>query len=487
MFLTQFYFFNFIAFSPEFFLILNILFCLLFLSTYNKIYLTYINTKQNTLFVLLLLLLLLYFFPLNFEIIFNGLFCCKLNYTLLKIIITFFLFLFIIMNNNKYLVLTPFLSEYFILLQISLLSLFLILISMNFISLFLSIELQSLTFYILVCLYNENIYSIEASIKYLILGALNTSIFLLGISFIYGSLGSLFFIDILLLSEIFNYLNIFSFLTCIGIFLIIIAFFFKIGIVPFHSWLIDVYEGSPTTIAMFFSIIPKIILISIFITLLNAFKFNFFFFFYIISIISLIIGCFSTLLQQKYKRFLAFSTITHNGFLFIFFFKISIESFQFFYFYNIFYIIMTFLLWSFILIYKNNKYSNLKFITDLNNLYKLNTSYSIIFLILFFSLMGMPPFIGFFTKLGIFWYLYSCNFIFFFFFCCFISCICSYYYLKIIKIIFYDIKQKYISIFILSKEESIILSYLTLSLFFSIFKINLILLFCKKLSLFFFL
>lgn len=490
MFLNKIFNNNFEFLIPEFFLITFLLLLLLFCVFYkkNKNFLI-INTLNTITIYLLLIVLILLFNIQNYScILINGLFLIN-NFTqIIKIIliITFILFFFI---QKEYLIQQKIISyEIIILLLISLLGLMLLISSNNFILLYLGLELQNLSFYILTASQKKSLLSIEAALKYFILGVISSSFILFGISILYFILGSLNFSNISLILLNINFLeNINILISIIYAFIFfIIGIVFKIGAAPFHYWLPDIYEGSPNNITTLFAIIPKIVFVGI---LINFF-FNIFypiscfltFFFFLISFFSMFIGAISSLYQKKIKRLLAYSSINHVGFIFIGFSSNLLNNIPYILFYILFYIIMSINIWtSFISININNK--PLKYLTDFCNLYKINKIISIIILLNIFSFIGIPPIIGFFSKFFIFVSSIKNDYFSLIFFALIISIISSFYYLKIIKIIFFEIKNKKIFFNKIEKIKTIILLITSFILIFSFSFLNIILVFLNKIYL----
>ena len=458
---------NFEILIPEFFLTTILLFLLLYgvffqkNQNYQKIL---IIKNLNTIIIYLLLILLLLILNINniSNNLMNGVLLIDHLSQFIKIILILStLICFFIQQNylinqkiNNY--------EINILILISLLGLMLLISSNHFITLYLSIELQSLSFYILTASQRKSILSTEAALKYFILGSIASGFILFGSSIIYGIVGSLNFNNIFLIISNINLIENTDFLLGISyaFIFILIGILFKIGAAPFHFWLPDVYEGSPNNITAFFAIVPKIsfigILIRFYFDIFSDISFFFEIFFYIISILSMFIGSLASLQQKKIKRLLAYSSISHVGFILIGFTSNLYNNISFILLYIIIYIIMSINLWTcYISLNINNKPT--KYLTDLSNLYTINKLLSIIFILNIFSLAGIPPLAGFFSKLFIFFSAIKSNYFSLVFFALIISIISSFYYLKIIKIIFFEKIFKKLFILQISKFQSIIL------------------------------
>jgi NADH-quinone oxidoreductase subunit N len=308
--------------------------------------------------------------------------------------------------------------------------------SFDLILLYLAIEIQSISFYILGGLKKNSAFSTEAGLKYFILGALASGLFLFGCSLIYGITGTTNFKD---LAHIFiSFQN--EPLLIVGSLCILFAIFFKLSVAPFHIWSPDIYEGAPSIVTAFFSITPKL---GIFIVLIRFFNEIFYdltnivFWWEIFGVfcafLSIFIGSLTALQQTRIKRLLAYSAIGHVGYSLIGFFSGNIEGIQAVFFYLIFYIITNLCIWGSIL-----SLNKIKFIMDLKNIYFINPFLGFSLLISFFSLAGIPPLAGFLAKLSIFFSALESNLYLLVFLSVFLSVISAFYYLRLIKIISFE-------------------------------------------------
>lgn len=366
----------------------------------------------------------------------------SINIKILLFLSVFIILLFMVLLEDKN-------SEIFLnfeLLMLILLCMFGILIiisSNNLFILYLGIELQSLSIYILCCLKRYSNKSLECGLKYFIFGSYASLILLLGISFIYLIFGTLNFNEINLLINTFNYDN--NLLLHLGLICILLGFFFKLAIAPFHWWLPDIFEGSADNITFFLAIIPKLPLFFILyrLNLLIFSNFIFYSYFFIFcGILSISIGVILALYVVKLKKLLAYSSIVHMGYMLIALslnLKIS-AAISFYYF--LIYIVATINIFSIYLLIKNTHVIVSGNITDLAYLKNSNKFLSIITIISLFSLAGIPPFMGFYGKLLIFNFLiFTGNYII-----CFVllllsiaSCI---YYIRLIRFIYFDDKSE---------------------------------------------
>ena len=486
---------NFEILIPEFFLAITILILLLFGVIFskntlnNQIILNNKNTNNISIFLLFILLLLTFNVKVNSTIIMNGTLIIDNLTQFIKIVLIFSTIICLIIQQ-KYIINQKIKSyEINILILISLLGLMLLASSYHFISLYLAIELQSLSFYILTASQRKSILSTEAALKYFILGSIASGFILFGISIIYGILGTLNFGNIFLIISNINFfenLNI-SFGLLYSFIFILAGLLFKLGSAPFHFWLPDVYEGSPNNITAFFAIVPKIayisILIRFFFDIFNDFSYFFEIILYICAFISMLFGSILSLQQKKIKRLLAYSSINHIGYILIGFTSNLFNSIPYILLYILIYIIMSISIWtSFISIYFNKK--PIKYLTDLSNLFKLNKTLSILIIINIFSMAGIPPLAGFFSKLFIFLSALKANQFSLVFISILFSIIGSFYYLKFIKIIFFEKTYKKIFMDKINKLESIIILLSTQFILFYFIFPNIILINLNKIYLY---
>jgi len=205
--------------------------------------------------------------------------------------------------------------------------------SYDLLTMYLAIELQSLCFYVVTNLKFYSNFSIEAGLKYFILGALSSGILLFGSSLLYGFTGLTNFLDLTILFYYYNLggYNLYYYESAlIGIIFIYCGVFFKIGVVPFHMWVSDIYEGAPTNITFFFAVVPQISILSLLLRLNIMFMYAYFkylyIFFFCLSILSIIVGTLGAIYQTKLKRIIAYSSISNMGYILSVLLTINIEG-----------------------------------------------------------------------------------------------------------------------------------------------------------------
>jgi NADH-quinone oxidoreductase subunit N len=340
------------------------------------------------------------------------------------------------------------------------------------ISLYLAIEMQSLCLYVLAASKKDSSFSTEAGLKYFILGSFSSALLLFGISILYGCVGTTNFDNLYLFFSELN-LETLALSTLIekGLFFIAVAFFFKVAAAPFHMWSPDVYEGSPTSSTIFFAVIPKIALFSIFLrlfqTIFGIFDETFLLVLIIVSISSVFVGSFVTLRQKKLKRLLAYSSISHVGYLLLAFSANSLEGTQSLFFYLIVYMITSLCLWS--VVVSLNTSINLeksKTLADLASISNTNKILGFTGMMAFFSLAGVPPLAGFFAKMEIFISALSASLFFVSLVVILSSVISSFYYIRLIKTMYFEVKKKNTFYFQVNTFSSLTMGLGLLFLFF---------------------
>lgn len=343
--------------------------------------------------------------------------------------------------------------EYFSLLFLSILGSLVLISTNDLIPAYIVIELQALSFYLISSFIRDSSFSTEAGLKYFILGSFASGIFLLGAFFVYLSLGTLNFdsIGLLLFLPLNENLEYLSFCLVLGCFLVIITLFFKTSVAPFHFWSPDVYEGSPLPSTIAFSIIPKLAFFSFLLHWVSLFINTFVvlkILFIVVGLFSIFWGAYSALVQKRFKRFIIFSSISQIGFVIIAISVFSLEAYTSVYFFLFIYLITSIILWGFFTIFcsfSTEKILPSIFLSDLTSYFSLNYVVSFSFVMIFFSFAGIPPLSGFLSKTLILFGLLSDNNIFVSIITILISVLSSYYYLKIIKILFFD-KKLYLDI-----------------------------------------
>jgi NADH-quinone oxidoreductase subunit N len=348
----------------------------------------------------------------------------------------------ILLMSKKFLKLSKiFLIEYPILILSSILGMMVMISSNDLMVFYIGLELQSLALYVLASFNRDQLKSSESGLKYFVLSALSSGLLLYGCSLIYGFSGSTNF-DVIADTVSSN-----NYGLTFGIVFILVGLSFKISAVPFHMWAPDVYEGSPTPVTLFFSIVPKIAALTVFIRFLYIPFINMIDqwqpILIFISIASMIFGAVAAIGQKNLKRLIAYSSIGHIGYALAGLSVGTNEGLQSSIVYISIYIVMNLGFFSCLLMMKKN---DLYFetIDDLSGLSRNHPVLSICFMIVLFSLAGIPPLAGFFAKFYIFKSVIEQSMYFLAIVGLLSTVIAAFYYLRIIKVIYFDEpKEKY--------------------------------------------
>lgn len=501
-------FYNLFFFQfPLFFIFIFILFILIFDFYYNKFFFSdqYIKYYSNNIFsviflsnISILLLLIAEFYKvcyfnfrwsdLYFVSIFNfstttNLF---LNFVLIFSYIVFYALL-LFYKSFSYKIKTV---SHIFLLWCFFFSGVLLVFSDNFLSLYIALELSAICLYILAASQNTSALSIEAGIKYLILAALSSGLFLLGVAFLYFLTGSFSF-------SVIHFLSFSGFLDnklfVIAFFFICSGILFKLGVAPFHNWVPDLYEGASILYVSTFAVLPKIFYLLAVYKIFFLFDINFVssnvinyldYIFLLISCFSILIGTLGALNQFKIKRFLAYGSISHMGYVLLFIFScgvdFSITSFIGACFYLFNYALLSLTSFAILLIFfpiKKIVYNDF-FSFEFSYFNRSLKFFVIIWICVFLSMAGIPPLLGFFSKSLLMFNLISVNKLFLAFFVILFSVVSVYYYIRfIIYSCFFPTMLSQVSLQVWSYNlkyynVTVLISYLTILNFFSFLDIS---------------
>ncbi len=329
--------------------------------------------------------------------------------------------------------------EYPILILLSILGMFFMVSANDLILFYLGLELQSLALYILASINRSDLRSTESGIKYFVLSALSSGLLLYGCSLLYGFTGSTNY-EIIQTQLADN--NIGALFATV---FIIVGLAFKVSAVPFHMWTPDVYEGSPTSVTNFFAVVPKIAGIAVIIRFMDVpFKMilsEWQLIVIFLSIASMILGAVAAIGQTNIKRLLAYSSIGHIGYILAGISTGEINGYSSSIIYLTIYVVMNLGAFS-CLYFMRISSTYTETIDDLSGLSRKNPFLAFAFLIIFFSLAGIPPLGGFFAKFYVFIAVIESELYLLAIVGLVTTVISAFYYLKIIKIIYFDDNKK---------------------------------------------
>ena len=354
--------------------------------------------------------------------------------------------------------------EYFTISLLGLIGTMIMISANSLLMLYLGIELLSLSLYALIGFNKKSSLSSEAAIKYYVLGAMSSGILLFGISLIYGFTGSITYDGIA--SQLVNIdMNSVDYIAIIfGIIFITASLCFKFGAAPFHMWVPDIYQGSLISTTILLSTLPKI---AVFIVFLKLYFIPFILLkevwseiLIFVGMLSIVIGSLFALTQENIKRLLAYSAISNIGFIILSLGLISVDGIHASLYYTVVYSLTA--LASFGIITHITSNSNgIEKITDLAGLSKTHPYFAFLILITMLSSAGIPPLIGFHAKLMVIKALIGSSYIILSIIVVMMTVISAYYYLKVIKTIYFDNREDLISTY---SNSSMVLSINVLSL-----------------------
>ena len=419
---------------PEIFLSLSIMF-LLILGVFKK------NSSkliQNISLIVLLVTAVITFnetLGIKQTLLFNGSIIIDYLSSFMKIVTLLTAFLVLVISSNYLKIFKIFKIEYSILILSSVLGMMVMISSNDLIVFYMGLELQSLALYVLATFNRDQLKSSEAGLKYFVLSALSSGLLLYGCSLIYGFTGSTNF------NLIASQLNSDQYAITFGIVFILVGLAFKISAVPFHMWAPDVYEGSPTSVTLFFTIVPKVAALTIFIRFLYVPFLNLIdqwqMILIFLSIASMLFGAIAAIGQTNLKRLIAYSSISHVGYALAGLATGSNDGIQSSVIYITIYVLMNLGLFSCLLMMRrNNEY--FENIEDLSGLSKNHPLLSLSLLVILFSLAGIPPLAGFFAKFYIFKSVIEQSMYFLAIVGLLSTVVAAFYYLRIIKIMYFD-------------------------------------------------
>ena len=381
--------------------------------------------------------------------LFNGLFVSDAMSNILKLAAYAAVSTALVYSRQYLLDRGLFKGEFVTLLLFGLLGMMVMISANSFLTLYLGLELMSLCLYAMVALNRDSPASTEAAMKYFVLGALASGLLLYGMSMIYGATGTLTISDIARqVGRLSAHSADHTFLV-FGLVFIVAGLAFKLGVVPFHMWIPDVYHGAPTAITLVIGTAPKLSAFAIAIRLLvNGLldlATDWQQMLIVLSVLSMALGNIAAIAQTNLKRMLAYSTIAHMGFMLLGLMSGVVggnwlnkdEAYAAAMFYTVIYVLMS--LGSFgMLVYLSSKGFECENLDDMKGLNRRNPWYALLMLILMFSLAGVPPTAGFYAKLSVLSAAVAAGQIWLAVVAVIFSLVGAYYYLRIVKLMYFD-------------------------------------------------
>ncbi len=331
-------------------------------------------------------------------------------------------------------------GEFFVLSLFSTLGMMVMISANHFLVLYLGLELMSLSLYAMVALPRDSGISTEAAMKYFVLGALASGMLLYGMSMIYGATGSL---EVTEVAQRIADGDVIPTILIFGLVFVVAGIGFKLGAVPFHMWVPDVYHGAPTAVTLLIGTAPKLASFAFIMRLLvqalgvQHLMVEWQQMLVLMAVASLAIGNVTAIAQTNLKRMLAYSTISHMGFLLLGILSGTIEGFGASMFYSIVYALTALGTFGMILLLSREGFEaeNLE---DFKGLNQRNPWYAFVMLMLMFSMAGIPPTVGFWAKLFVLQAALSAGYVWLVVIAVLFSLIGAFYYLRLVKLMYFD-------------------------------------------------
>ena len=385
--------------------------------------------------------LCLVMFPESPQVSFNGTFISDTMSVLLKVFIlltTYFVFFYSKIYLRAWQI---FRGEYFVLGLFAVLGMMVLVSAHSLLTVYLGLELLSLSLYAMVAMNRESSTASEAAMKYFVLGALASGMLLYGMSMIYGATGSL---DLGAIREHVATLESRNLVLVLGLVFVVVGIAFKLGAVPFHMWVPDVYQGAPTSVTLFIGSAPKIaafgMLVRLLVDGLPGMHADWIGMLIILSVLSMGVGNIIAIAQTNLKRMLAYSTIAHVGFLFLGIIAGSKAGYSASMFYIIVYAFMSLGGFAMIVLLGHGGFEADR-IEDFKGLNDRNPWYAFLMLILMMSMAGVPPFLGFWAKWSVLREVVAADMTWLAVVAVIFSIIGVFYYLRVIRMMYFEKAQ----------------------------------------------
>lgn len=329
-------------------------------------------------------------------------------------------------------------GEFFSLVLFATLGMMVMISASHFLTLYLGLELLSLSLYAMVALRRDLVSATEAAMKFFVLGALASGFLLYGMSMVYGATGSLHVSSV---TEAIQTGTSYHEVLVVGLVFIVAGISFKLSAAPFHMWAPDVYQGAPTAVTLFIGSAPKLAAFGFVMRLLvegmGEMAADWQGMLVILAVMSMAIGNIAAIAQTNIKRMLAYSTISHMGFVLLGFISADTNGYSSALFYVIAYVLMTLGTFAVIMMLSREGFEA-ENIDDFKGLNKRNSWYAFITLLLMLSMAGIPPMIGFYAKLSVLQAVLNAGYIWLAVVAVLLSVIGAFYYLRIVKMMYFD-------------------------------------------------
>jgi NADH-quinone oxidoreductase subunit N len=371
---------------------------------------------------------------------FSGMFVDDLMSDVLKLM-TYIGTVVVLVYSRTYIISRDlFRGEFFVLVLFAVLGMMIMISANHMLTLYLGLELMSLALYASVALRRDSTVATEAAMKYFVLGALSSGMLLYGMSMVYGATGSL---EVTRIAETVAEGGATDFVLIFGLVFVVAGIGFKLGAVPFHMWIPDVYHGAPTPVTLIVSSAPKFAAFAFIMRLLaqalgaEQLVAEWQQMLVVMAVLSLIVGNITAIAQTNLKRMLAYSTISHMGFVLLGILAGDIVGYSAGMFYMVVYVLMNIGTFGMILLLSRAGFEADK-IDDFKGLNQRSPWYALMMLLLMFSMTGIPPTVGFYAKLAVLQAVIDAGYLWLAVLAVLMSLVGAFYYLRLVKVMYFD-------------------------------------------------
>ena len=375
--------------------------------------------------------------------LFHNMFVDDLMSDVLKMLSYLTVSMMLVYSRNYLMVRGLFTGEFMALTLFALLGMMVMISASHFLTLYLGLELLSLSLYAMVALQRDSAIATEAAMKYFILGALASGLLLYGMSMLYGATGAL---EVTAVSDAIKHGVSNKALLVFGLVFVVSGLAFKLGAVPFHMWVPDVYHGAPTAMTMLIGSAPKLAAFAfvarILVEGLQPLVQHWSGMLIILAIGSMALGNITAIAQTNLKRMFAYSTIAHMGFMLLGLLSGDIEGYGAAMFYTVIYVLMSLGAFGIIMLLSREGFEA-DTLNDFKGLNQRSPWLAFMMLLLMFSMAGVPPTVGFYAKFSVLNAVVQAGHIWLAVVAVLFSLIGAFYYLRIVKLMYFDAPESH--------------------------------------------
>ncbi|MDD4910833.1 MAG: NADH-quinone oxidoreductase subunit NuoN [Sideroxydans sp.] len=380
--------------------------------------------------------------------LFNNMFVDDLMSDVLKLLTYLSVSMMLVYSRSYLITRGLFSGEFLSLVLLSTLGMMVMISASNFVTLYMGLEILALSLYAMVALQRDSATATESAMKYFILGAMASGFLLYGMSMIYGATGSL---DIQTISNVIAHGTANTSLLVFGLAFLVAGLAFKLGAVPFHMWVPDVYHGAPTAMTMFIGSAPKLaafaFLMRILVETLQPMMIHWAGMLMVLAVLSMAVGNITAIAQTNLKRMFAYSTIAHMGFMLIGVLSGSIEGYGAAMFYAVVYVLMSLGGFAMIMLLSREGFEA-DSLNDFKGLNQRSPWLAFMMMLLMFSMAGVPPTVGFYAKFSVLSAAVQAGHIPLVIMAVLFSLIGAFYYLRIVKLMYFDAPESHEKVYV---------------------------------------